>query len=319
MTFHSQIKNRIKGPVFSIITPFNKDEKIDFEALEKYIDRIYRDGGRTFYVMAYNSRFSQLDFNEIKALNRFVVEKVKELDTQNIVIVADPIHCSTSTSIDFCKHSESIGADLISLIFREKFYFDDQVFQHFKKCADNSQIGILIHEMPFISGLGGHVTNWPVSLLDRLADIPSVIAIKEDAKNDEYSYEVINKIKDRLNIIISGGGKRQWLQFSDIGCQSWLNGIGVFEPKLAVNFWKAKLKGDSNFYNNMIRDIEIPFFEKGVKKYGWHLTIKAALEARGIMYNYERMPLMPINNQEKESIFKLLDKLPIEDYVNYSA
>ena len=93
--------------------------------------------------------------------------------------------------------------------------------------------------MPFISGLGGHTENWPVELLNQLADFENIHAIKEDAKNDEYSLEVINTIKDRLSIVISGGGKRQWMQFAEIGCQNWLNGIGVFEPKLAVNFWKA--------------------------------------------------------------------------------
>ena len=105
-------------------------------------------------------------------------------------------------------------------------------------CAESCGIGILIHEMPFISGHGGHTINWPISLLDKLADIPNIIAIKEDAKNDDYSHEVIRTIKDRLSIIISGGGKRQWLQFADQGCQAWLNGIGVFEPKLAILFWK---------------------------------------------------------------------------------
>ena len=90
--------------------------------------------------------------------------------------------------------------------------------------------------MPFISGLGGHTVNWPISLLDKLADIQNLIAIKEDAKDDKYSYEVINCLKERLSIIISGGGKRQWLRFAEIGCESWLNGIGVFEPSLPIIF-----------------------------------------------------------------------------------
>ena len=48
-------------------------------------------------------------------------------------------------------------------------------------------MGILIHEMPLISGLGGHTINWPLDLLDQLADIPNIIAIKEDAKDDNYT------------------------------------------------------------------------------------------------------------------------------------
>ena len=36
--------------------------------------------------------------------------------------------------------------------------------------------------------------NWSINLLDRLADIPNVVAIKEDAKLDDYTREIVNKI-----------------------------------------------------------------------------------------------------------------------------
>ena len=49
--------------------------------------------------------------------------------------------------------------------------------------------------MPFISGHGGHTINWPIELLDNIADIPNVIAIKEDAKDDIYSQNVIECLK----------------------------------------------------------------------------------------------------------------------------
>ena len=85
------IQNQITGPVFSILTPFDPTtEEIDYTSLEDYIQRIYDAGGNVFYVMAYNSRYSQLTFDEIKELNAFVIRKTKELDPKNVVIVADP-------------------------------------------------------------------------------------------------------------------------------------------------------------------------------------------------------------------------------------
>ena len=206
------IQNKIRGPVFSILTPFNPiTEEIDYPSLENYIQRIYDSGGKVFYVMAYNSRYSQLTFEEIKELNSFVCRKVKELNSSNIVIVADPPHCSTKVSIEFSQHAEKIGADMISLIVRERFYFEEQIYRHFQMINDSCNIGILIHEMPFLNGLGGPVVNWPLTLLDRVADLSNVIAIKEDAKDDDYSKDAIDLLKGRLSIIISGGGKSQWL------------------------------------------------------------------------------------------------------------
>jgi 4-hydroxy-tetrahydrodipicolinate synthase len=320
MNSHFQkIQNKIEGPVFSILTPFNsQNDEIDFEALENYIQKIFDAGGRVFYVMAYNSRYSQLTFEEIKTLNFFVSKKVKELSPDNVVIVADPPHCATKHSVEFAQHAESCGADIISLIVRERFYFEDQIYQHFKIINDTCGIGILIHEMPFLNGLGGPIVNWPLSLLDRVADLSNVIAIKEDAKDDQYSQDVIELLKNRLSIIISGGGKSQWLRFADHGCQAWLNGIGVFEPRLATTFWQAWKTGNQHIIDKIVNDIEAPFFEHGVKKYGWHLTIKVALEHFGVMSSHDRMPLMPLPKIEANKFKTVLDQLPIADVISSS-
>ncbi|MFH6982635.1 dihydrodipicolinate synthase family protein [Marinoscillum luteum] len=310
------LKNRIQGPVYSVMTPFLKNEEIDFLSLENSLQRIYDGGGRIFYVMGYNSRFSELSWEEIRLLNSFVTQKVKAIDPNNIMIVADPLHCSTKISIEFARHAQEIGADLISIINREKFYSEEQIYRHYKMIADAVDIGILVHEMPFLNGYGGPVVNWPISLLDRVVDIPNVIAVKEDAKDDSFSKQVIEKIKDRAAIIISGGGKRQWLQFAEVGCQSWLNGIGVFDPRLASKFWEYYQAGNKEAYMRIINEIEVPFFEKGVKKYGWHLTIKAAMEALGVIHRYERMPLMELGAEEAMDVKRLIESLPVDEVVS---
>ncbi|MDW7695811.1 dihydrodipicolinate synthase family protein [Flammeovirgaceae bacterium SG7u.111] len=313
--YYSKLKNKINGPVFSIMTPFKEDESIDFASLEKYLEKIHEAGGNIFYVMGYNSRYSQLSWEEIKTLNQFVSKKVKELDKNHIMIVADPLHCSTKTSIEFANHAEKIGADMISLIVRERFYSEDQIFNHYNLIAQNSSTAILIHEMPFLNGYGGPTVNWPISLLDRLADLEHVVAVKEDAKDDAYSKDVVAKLRDRVSIVISGGGKRQWLRFADIGCQAWLNGIGVFEPKLATLFWQYYQNGNKDGYMKIIEEVEVPFFERGVQKYSWHLTIKAALEARGIMKRKDRMPLQELGENEYKIVQKIIQELPIDDII----
>lgn len=311
-----KLRGKIKGPVFSVVLPFSSDESIDFKSLEKYLHTVYDAGGRIFYVMGYNSRFSELSWEEIKVLNTFVTRTVKQLDNNTVVIVADPLHCPTAVSIDFCKHAEAIGADVISLIFREKLYSKEQVYRHYKMCADASPIGILIHEMPFISGLGGHTVHWPLDLLDQIANIKNVIAIKEDTKDDDYTSQVVAQLQDRLSIVISGGGKRQWLRFADLGCRSWLNGIGVFEPRLATRFWEAYNGDDFQLMERIINHVEVPFFTKAVGQYGWHLAVKAALEVRGHMTRHERMPMLPLQDEEVKEIEEMLASMPIDEIIH---
>ena len=311
------MRNLEPGPVFCVVTPFKEDGSIDFEALEKYINNCADAGANKFYVMAYNSRFSELSWDEIKTLNHFVIKTVKEIDIENFVIVADPLHCSTDVTLEFTQHAEKCGADMISLIFREKFYNNEQVLQHFKFITDDSSLPILIHEMPLISGMGGHTINWPLDLLDSLANFENIKAIKEDAKEDKYSLEVVNTLKDRLSIVISGGGKRQWMQFADMGCQNWLNGIGIFEPKLAINFWNAWQNNDKEYCNSLVSEVESPFFDGLVPKFGFHVSIKAALEAAGHFSRTERLPMFPLTEDEFLEFRKEFEKIEYQKFLKY--
>ena len=117
----TQLKNKIKGPIYSIITPFTEKEEIDYESLSNYIDYLYNGGARIFYSMAFNTRYLLMSNQEIMDINQFVIKKVKSLDENNIVIVGDPLNCSTKTSIQFAKHAKENGADVISLIYRAYF------------------------------------------------------------------------------------------------------------------------------------------------------------------------------------------------------
>lgn len=300
---------QLEGPVYSVVTPFDRAGDIDFGALENYINLAYGSGARQFYAMAYNSRYSQLSDDEIRSLNAFVVKAVHQLGSDAVTIVGDPIHCSTRVSAEFCRHASNIGAEFISLIVRERYYSDDQIVAHFKECAAASDVRILVHEMPFISGFGGHTINWPLSLLDRVADVEGVDAIKEDAKDDQYSRDVIRLIRNRLSIVISGGGKRQWLRFADEGCQAWLNGVGVFDPRLPQAFYSAHRAGDDATVRAIIEEVEVPFFNQLVKPFGWHRAIKGALEARGLMSRFERGPMVALSDAEQGVVRDVMEQL----------
>ena len=110
----TNIRNLLKGPIFSIITPFNKSQFIDYQSLKKYILYLYRNGARVFYLMVYNSRFGLLDEKEIIKLNLFCIKTVKKLDKKNIIITAEPYHCSTNKSIKLVNLFAISPEDMIS-------------------------------------------------------------------------------------------------------------------------------------------------------------------------------------------------------------
>ena len=307
------LKNRIKGPVFSIITPFkNNGKDIDYDSLENYIQYMYDNGAKIFYAMAFNTRYLLMNEDEIYKVNECVIKKVKSFeDDETIIIVGDPLDCSTETSIKFAQHAKDKGADMISLIYRAYLFFDDHVFNHYNTIANAVDIPILVHEMPFMKGIPKHQNgNWSIDLLDRLANIRNVIAVKEDAKMDDYTKDIVDKISDRVAIVVSGNGLQQWSKVSE-KCQAWLSGIGNLFPKVEIDYYKYHLNNQEDKCNEIIENIEKPFFF--VKdNYSWHLGIKSAMEHLNIMSKQERMPYQELDEEKHKHVGEIVEQIKIQ-------
>jgi 4-hydroxy-tetrahydrodipicolinate synthase len=295
-----QLKARLEGCIYTVFTPFDENEEIDYAALEKYLAHMSQGGARKFYVMAYNSRYSQLTHEEIRKLNEFCIRTVKKLDRNNLVIVGDPIHCSTKESIEFTRHARDTGADLVSLIVREKYFTDDQIIDHFAEVGRATKMPILVHEMPFLSGYNGTQMHWPRSLFEALPSVPEIVALKEDAKDFETTCVAL-KLEPRIRVIIAGR-KSAFMKYQPHGARSYLNGISMLDARIGETFWRAYEGGDEKTIRIILEKLEAPFFDKCAAKYGWHRTNKALLQAAGFMHRRDRMPLKALSDKEYEEV-----------------
>ena len=305
---YENIRKRIKGPVFPIVTPFTHDDHVDHQSICRYIDFLYRGGARIFHVMIHTSRFGLLLPDEMKGVNATVARHVRSHYPDTLVIAAAPIYGPTSLCIDFARHAEACGADLIGVYFWERYYSDTQVIGFFKEIAESCRIGVLIHEQQMNTIHGSNLSLFPLHLLDQLADIENIIAIKEDAKEDDYTDRVVDTLKDRLAIIVSGGSKEQFMLFGPKGCQAYLVGVASFFPHVGCRFYDAFQKGDAETCQWIIDRIERPFFNVS-KFYGWHVGLKAAMDYLGVMKKTERAPLQPLPSQQYKKIAKVVDRI----------
>lgn len=260
--------------------------------------------------MVYNSRLTLLSKEEIIKINIFCIQQVKKLDKDNIIICAEPYHCSTKQSIDYVNYFKYRGADIVSLIFGEKYYSDDQIYNHFKKIHDNTKSFLLLHQQSLENGISNEppIKYYTLSVLKRISKLKRFIAMKEDAKNEAYTKKICKKISKQMTIITSGGGKRQWIKAAKYGCTSWLSGVSNLNPKIAIDFYNFYNAKDLKNMKMIIKNIEDPFF-KIKSQFGWHLTIKAFLELNKNFARYERSPLKEINMKEMLKCKKVFEKI----------
>ena len=307
---NKELKSLLTGPVFTVFTAFYEDGKINYEQIEKYIEFLYKNSVRNFYVMAYNSRYSQLREKEIFDLNSFVIKTVKNLNKDNLVIVSDCIHGPTDLSLEYGYKSFEEGTDIFASIVREKYFSNSQVLDHYELLSEMLKMPLLIHEMPFLSGYDAKNLKWPLSLLKEIKSIENVIAIKEDAKDIQYGKQVIEILEPEVRVVFAGK-KRYIYELYEFGLKSYLNGTSIVNPNIAFSFWKSLEANDTNQIKYILDNIEDPFWNEIVAEFGWHRSNKAILQTFNLMDRFDRLPMKHLDSNEYKKVEEFYEKYKI--------
>lgn len=313
-TITDNIKNALDGPVFTVFTAFKSSGEINYEQIENYLIYLNKSNVKNFYVMPYNSRYSQLRESEIFILNKFVIDTLKSLDKKNFVIVSDCIHGPTTLSADYGYEAFNNGADMFASIVREKYFSDEQILKHYSYLSDNLKMPLLVHEMPFLSGYDASIFKWPMTLLKELKNIENVLAIKEDAKNVSYGREVIKVLEPEVKVVFAGK-KRYITELYPFGLTSYLNGTSIVNPQIAILFWESLRNNNESQVNFILDKIEDPFWNNLVSNFGWHRSNKALLEAAGLMDRYDRLPMIHLDDNDFQTVREFF-KLNEEYFLN---
>ena len=109
--------------------------------------------------------------------------------------------------------------------------------------------------------------------------------------------------------VIFAGTKKTFLQLKDNGLKSYLNGISIIDARIGIEFWR---RWNDNNYKGLIKiieELETPFFDGPVSKFGWHRCNKAILQAAGLMDRIDRMPMPSLDKNEYQEVLETYKKI----------
>ena len=170
------MKNPFVGTGVALVTPFRKQETIDFSRLERLIDDIV--GGGVDYIVALGttSEAATMTDTERHALQDFIVECVGGrcpimlgLGGNNTLAVRDAI---ANTNFD----------GISGILSVSPFYNKPNqrgLAQHFKQIAEASPVPVVIYNVPGRTGV--NITAETTLSLAR--ECPNIIGIKEASGN----------------------------------------------------------------------------------------------------------------------------------------
>ena len=157
-----------------LITPYGKNEEVDYVQYEKLIDYIITNKlGDSLIVTGTTGEASLLTFDERVKL----METAINAAAGRMPVIAGTGCASTKETIALTQKAEELGIETCLVVV--PFYnkpTQEGIYLHYKKLAENTKVNIMLYNIPIFVGV-----NMEPETVRRLAEIPNIIGIKDEA------------------------------------------------------------------------------------------------------------------------------------------
>lgn len=291
------MKNPFIGTGVALVTPFRKQETIDFTKLELLINNIITGGADYIVALGTTSEAATMTETERHALQDFIVECVGGrcpimlgMGGNNTLAVRDAI--------------ANTNFDGISGILSVAPYYNKPnqrgLAQHFKQIAEASPVPVIIYNVPGRTG----VNIQAETTLQLANECANIIGIKEASGNISQVMQILRN-KPEGFMVISGDDALTYPMVT-MGASGVISVMANALPKEMSQMVKYALKGDQKkalpLHFKMLPLMNAIFDE------GNPTGIKALLEIQGQISNTLRMPLVKASKPLYNKLSALYDE-----------
>ena len=274
-------KNLFTGTGVALVTPFRKQETIDFSKLESLIEHIIKSGVDYIVALGTTSEAATMTESERSALQDYIVEATNG----SVPIMLGLGGNNTQSVIDALGRTNFEG---ISGILSVAPYYNKPnqrgIAQHFKQIADASPVPVIIYNVPGRTGI-----NIAASTTIQLAqECPNIIGIKEASGNIAQVMEIIAHKPEHFKVI-SGDDALTYPMIA-LGASGVISVAANAFPAEMSQMVKLALKGDWKKalpIHYKLLPLMNAMFEEGNPT-----GVKALLEIEGHISNNLRLPLV---------------------------
>ena len=304
----------IKGLGTALITPFDANGKVDYEALARLLDTQLTGFVDYLVVLGTTGEAATLTPEEKKEVRQFIVHyvhthPVPSLEGRPGGVIPLVLGVGGNNTAAVCTELAALKEELeqnFTAILSVCPYYNkpnqEGLFQHFCKVAEASPTPVVLYNVPGRTG----VNLLPETVMRIYEAHPDkIIGIKEASGNVEQIKSLIGLSGE---IIVPPAGKEAGLLVisgdDGIACEVMQAGgaglISVASNAFPEDFWHIVHDKDSTLQAKYEEMVKLLFAE------GNPVGIKAVLAQKGIIQNYLRLPLVPASEELKEKIKKEL-------------
>lgn len=289
----------LRGMGVALVTPFNADKTIDFQALARLVEHQIKSGIDFLVVLGTTAETPTLTVDEKKQVREFVAERV----AGRVPLVLGMGGNNTMGLVEELKSTDLSAFDAILTVV--PFYnkpSQEGIYQHYAAVAQASPLPVVLYNVPGRTGV-----NMTAETTLRLATdfAGKIVAVKEASGNFSQIDDIIKRKPADFNVLSGDDGIA--FPLITLGAVGVISVIGNAFPTEFSKMVRLALEGD---YANALT-IHHKFTELFSLLFvdGNPAGVKCLLHAMGWMENELRLPLVPTRLTTYEQIRHVLETL----------
>ena len=271
-------------------TQFAPDFSLDIPACRKTVTALVTDGVDGVVLLGTVGENNSLRPEEKRLALRAVIDAVDG----RVPLVAGVSELTTERAIEYVRDAEKMGIDAL-MVLPAMVYVPsaEELCAHFRAIAQATALPIMLYNNP-----PAYRVSIEIETMERLADLPNIVAIKESAPDPRRFTDMFNRFGDRFTLL--AGLDDVALEACLLGASGWVSGLTSAFPRESVAMVAAALRGD---------------WEQARRIYRWfmpllHLdadhdlvqSIKLAEQIMGRGSERVRMPRLPLSGARRADV-----------------
>lgn len=288
---------KLHGVGVALVTPFDENGKIDFNALLNLLKHTANEGVNYYVVMGTTGESATLSGAEKSEVLQFV----KDNNPNGLPIVYGVGGNNTQAILDQINNT---NWDKVDAILSVSPYYNkpsqEGIYQHYKAIADTCPVPVILYNVPGRTG-----SNISVSTTIRLSAHKNIIAIKEASGNLEQAMEISKKKPEDFMII--SGDDMLTLPLISVGAVGVISVLA--NPFAGIFRTIFDATGNNDYKKAQQAAFKLIDINPLMYSEGNPVGVKQTLMELDVCGNHTRLPLVSASEDLKAKIKKAIEVL----------
>ncbi|MFZ0391470.1 MAG: 4-hydroxy-tetrahydrodipicolinate synthase [Calditrichia bacterium] len=284
------------GSIVAMVTPFDKQQQVNYEKIEELVLFHLENGTDALLPCGTTGESPTLSSSEKLKIFKTVVEAA----AGKIPVIAGTGDYNTAHTVELTRDAKKIGADAALII--TPYYnkpTQEGLYRHFMTVAEKGELPVVIYNVP-----GRTSVNILPETIDRLADHPLIVAVKEASGDINQISRLHHICGERLNIL--SGDDALTLPILSVGGRGVVSVTANIVPQKVKALVESFLSGNAGKALQLHHEMEalnkILFIETNP------IPIKTAMNLMGFNMGGYRLPLCEMAADHREKLKFHLEK-----------